>query len=75
MSITVVYNMSEDRVQIHILYGQPFGAGHAAPNFDRVAALVNDLAVCYLFIMQGHFSQPMLKRGLALLRVVRSHRR
>lgn len=28
---------------------------HAVPNFYRVAALVNELAVRYLYIIQDHF--------------------
>ena len=36
-SITAVYNPWKKRVFLHEMYGQPFGAGHAVPNFCRVS--------------------------------------
>ena len=36
-SITAVYDPDTKQVQLHEIYGQPFGAGHAVPNFCRVA--------------------------------------
>lgn len=32
-SVTGVYNPYTRRVDLHLMYGQPFGAGHAVPNF------------------------------------------
>ena len=36
-SITAVYSTLHHAVQFHEMFGQPFGAGHAVPNFCRVA--------------------------------------
>ena len=36
-SITAVYDPDAKCVNLHEIYGQPFGAGHAVPNFCRVA--------------------------------------
>ena len=36
-AITAVYNPEQREVSLHEMYGQPFGAGHAVPNFCRVA--------------------------------------
>ena len=36
-SITAVYNPWKKSVFLHEMYGQPFGAGHAVPNFCRVS--------------------------------------
>ena len=35
--ITAVYNPKTGKVDLHELYGQPFGAGHSVPNFYRLA--------------------------------------
>ncbi len=36
-SVTAVYNPHVSEVELYEIYGQPFGAGHAVPNFCRVA--------------------------------------
>lgn len=36
-AITGVYDPSSGEVWLHEMYGQPFGAGHAVPNFCRIA--------------------------------------
>ena len=36
-SITAVYDPHSRSVSLHEMYGQPFGAGHAVPNFCRVS--------------------------------------
>ncbi len=36
-AVTAVYNPDYDRVDLRNMFGQPFGAGHAVPNFCRVA--------------------------------------
>ena len=35
--VTAVYDPSSESVQLYQMLGQPFGAGHAVPNFCRVA--------------------------------------
>ena len=35
--ITAVFDPNTDSVQLYQMLGQPFGAGHAVPNFCRVA--------------------------------------
>ena len=37
-AITMVWNHYESQVDFHEMYGQPFGAGHAVPNFCRLAS-------------------------------------
>jgi len=37
LSIAAVYDPAQKRAELFELYGQPFGAGHAVPNFYRVA--------------------------------------
>ena len=37
VAITAVWNPHSKKVQFHEMYGQPFGAGHAVPNFCRIA--------------------------------------
>jgi hypothetical protein len=37
VAITAVWNPLSKRVQFQEMYGQPFGAGHAVPNFCRIA--------------------------------------
>ena len=47
-AVTAVYNPSSDEVDLHEIYGQPFGAGHAVPNFCRVAEWMSRLlARCF----------------------------
>ena len=41
LSITGVYCPADDKVKFFELYGQPFGAAHAVPNFYRVAEWLN----------------------------------
>ena len=36
-AITGVYDPTSQKVWLHEMYGQPFGAGHAVPNFCRIA--------------------------------------
>ena len=40
-SITAVYNPHSDQVELFEMLGQPFGAGHAVPNFCRVAEWIS----------------------------------
>ena len=44
-SATVVYNGDSDRVALFEIYGQPFGAAHAVPNFVKVVEWVCRLMV------------------------------
>lgn len=37
ISITGVFNPESKQVELSEIFGQPFGAGHAVPNFKRVA--------------------------------------
>lgn len=32
ISVTGVYNPVDQRVELYLMHGQPFGAGHAVPN-------------------------------------------
>ena len=37
LAITAIFNPGTGEVDLHEMYGQPVGAGHAVPNFYRVA--------------------------------------
>ena len=32
-SLTAIFNPHSEEVDVHEMFGQPFGAGHAVPNF------------------------------------------
>ena len=54
-SITAVYDPHWRDVKLYEIYGQPFGAGHAVPNFCRVAEWLARCA-CRLFqLLIDHF--------------------
>ena len=54
-SITCVYNPSSRDVDFHAMYGQPFGAGHAVPNFYRVAEWFSRFLCRYFHLAVDHF--------------------
>jgi len=54
-AITGVYNPHTGEVDLHELYGQPFGAGHAVPNFCRVAEWINRCAQKLFSAYMDHF--------------------
>ena len=54
-AIAAVYDPSQDRVTLHEIYGQPFGAGHAVPNFYRVAEWFAVVASRLFHIAVDHF--------------------
>ena len=53
--ITAVYEPSTKEAQLFTLYGQPFGAGHAVPNFDRLAEWAAQVCVKGYHLMLDHF--------------------
>ena len=55
LCITAVYNPHEDTVELHEMYGQPFGAGHSVPNFYRVAEWLCRGAVRLFHLLVDHF--------------------
>ena len=54
-SLTCVYNPGTKKVDLHAMYGQPFGAGHAVPNFYRVAEWFSRFLCRYFNIAVDHF--------------------
>ena len=54
-SITAIYDPESRQVKLHEMYGQPFGAGHAVPNFYRVAEWFCRLVVRLYGIQCDHF--------------------
>ena len=54
-AITGVYSPESREVTLHEMYGQPFGAGHAVPNFCRVAEWLSRLIARKFHIMIDHF--------------------
>ena len=55
LSITAVMNPTEDKVELYEIYGQPFGAGHAVPNFYRVAEWLSRLLIRAFSVVLDHF--------------------
>eukprot|EP00435_Cladocopium_sp_Y103_P013062 s2693_g3.t1 len=55
VSITGVYDPSSDQVRLFKIFGQPFGAGHAVPNFYRLAEWACRLLVRGMGLMLDHF--------------------
>ena len=55
LSITAVMNPTTDRVELFEIYGQPFGAGHAVPNFYRVAEWLSRLMTRAFALVLDHF--------------------
>jgi len=54
-AITMVWNPYSKTIDYHELYGQPFGAGHAVPNFYRLAAWAMAGIRRLLFVVGDHF--------------------
>ena len=54
-ALTAVYNPHTKQVDVHEMFGQPFGAGHAVPNFYRLAEWFHRFLVRYFGIMSDHF--------------------
>ena len=54
-SVTGVFNPHSRRVDLHLIYGQPFGAGHAVPNFCRVAEWIARLLQRRFRLVVDHF--------------------
>ena len=55
LSITAVMNPKTGQVELFEIYGQPFGAGHAVPNFYRVAEWLCRLLVLGYNLAIDHF--------------------
>ena len=55
ISVTAVYNPEYCRVDLFEIFGQPFGAAHAVPNFYRVAEWACRLMVRAYDVMIDHF--------------------
>ena len=55
ISITGVWNPVKQKVEQFELYGQPFGAAHAVPNFYRVAEYMSVLLTRSFHVMIDHF--------------------
>lgn len=54
-AVTAIYDPTEGEVKLREMYGQPFGAGHAVPNFYRVAEWFCRLIVRLYGIQCDHF--------------------
>ena len=54
-AIAAVYNPSSDQVFLFEMYGQPFGAGHAVPNFCRVSEWICRFMQRYFNLNVEHF--------------------
>jgi len=51
----MVWNYYESRIDYHEMWGQPFGAAHAVPNFCRLAAWAMLAATRLLHVVIDHF--------------------
>ena len=54
-SLTAIFNPHSEEVDVHEMFGQPFGAGHAVPNFYRLAEWFHRFIVRYFGIFGDHF--------------------
>ena len=54
-AITGVWNPHAKKVELHHMHGQPFGAGHAVPNFCRVAEWISRAIVRLFHVICDHF--------------------
>lgn len=55
ISVTGVYNPNTKSVELYLMHGQPFGAGHAVPNFYRVAEWISRLLIRAFGSVIDHF--------------------
>ena len=54
-SITAVWNPATQKVHFFEMFGQPFGAGHAVPNFCRVAEWLCRFLQRFFYLHVDHF--------------------
>ena len=54
-ALTAVYSPQDSSVYLREMYGQPFGAGHAVPNFCRVAEWLSRCAQRLFHTFSDHF--------------------
>ena len=54
-ALTAIFNPLEQRASIHEVYAQPFGAGHAVPNFYRLAEWFARFLMRFFKIQCDHF--------------------
>ena len=54
-AVTAVYNPEATRVEFHLMFGQPFGAGHSVPNFCRVSEWVARVLQRLYYMVVDHF--------------------
>ena len=55
VSVTAVYNPGTKQADLFEIFGQPFGAGHAVPNFCRVAEFLARLCTRAYHAVLDHF--------------------
>ena len=55
LAITAIYDPKDKEVKLHEMFAQPFGAGHAVPNFYRLAEWFCRIACRTLHIQCDHF--------------------
>ena len=54
-AVTAVYDPTAQEVKLHLMYGQPFGAGHSVPNFCRVSEWIARALQRLFFMAVDHF--------------------
>ena len=55
LAVTAVYNPRKEATEFFELYGQPFGAAHAVPNFYRVSEFMSVLMIRGYDMLIDHF--------------------
>ena len=55
LTVTAVFNPVEGRANLFNLYGQPFGAAHAVPNFYRLAEWASRVLTKAFSLLLDHF--------------------
>ena len=54
-AVTAVYDPTSKQVKLFEMYGQPFGAGHAVPNFCRVSEWIARMLQRFFHLHVDHF--------------------
>ena len=55
IAVTAVYDPDRGEARMFLMHGQPFGAGHAVPNFYRLAEWASRVLIRGMSLMVDHF--------------------
>ena len=63
ISVTAVYDPTTKEAHLFTLFGQPFGAGHAVPNFYRLAEWAAQACTTAFRLMLDHFFDDFIMKS------------